>query len=264
MKLWHRQALTQMNKSGLLLIDKPSNMTSHDVVNRVRRITGEKKVGHAGTLDPIATGLLIILVGKNATRLSAQLMGHNKTYLITMALGMRTETLDIEGHRIQELDPKAPEIHLPDKTIEEAASTFIGTYDQEVPWFSAVKVKGNKLYELARKGDQTHVDVAPPSRKVTVYSLTCHPSEVTYEGYPQYEITAHVSSGTYTRSLVRDIGQKLGIPTVQTALRRTQIGPFSIVQAIPLEKIQPSDIIPIEDLAVEKSDSLVTPNMTGI
>ncbi|NTV30491.1 tRNA pseudouridine(55) synthase TruB [candidate division WWE3 bacterium] len=239
-----------MVNNGILLIDKPSGITSHDVVDRIRKITNEKKVGHAGTLDPLATGLLIILVGKQATRLSQKLIGYDKRYLITTALGFTTNTLDTEGIMTDQLDPMSDRIKTAARKFKEAAHSFIGKYEQEVPSFSAVKIGGNKLYDLARKKPEELQKITLPKREVTIYAIETTSSPPTQEGYPQVIIDCTVSSGTYTRALVRDISQKLEIPMVQTALRRIRIGNFDISQAKTLEDVTPSDIIPLSSLQI--------------
>lgn len=213
-----------VDEDKLLLIDKPAGKTSHDIVNQVRRQTGVKRVGHAGTLDPLATGLLLVLVGREATRHQDELMGLDKEYLFTAALGYETDTYDSDGV-ITQTWPWEQVRSLTRQSVELAAQQFVGEYDQQVPAFSAVKQHGQKLYQLARK----HQEIELPVRRVQIHEL-----EVTSFSVDQTQQTAQFSarvgcgSGTYIRSLAVDIGRKLGVGATVTALRRTKIGPFAL------------------------------------
>ncbi len=237
--------------TGYLLVDKPKGITSHDVVYKIRKITSVKKVGHAGTLDPLATGLLIILVGKGATKQSNKLIGLDKSYKIDMDFGYQTDSLDSDGEIVQQLEVNSPKLlKLNADDIEKAISSFQKTYAQTVPLFSAVKIDGKKMYHLGYKARRTNEEtsVTLPTRTVTIYKIANIKIEKELETYPHASFTAQVSSGTYTRSLVRDIGETLGVPTTQTALRRLSVGPFSINESIPLDEVSKNDIIPVEHL----------------
>lgn len=203
---------------GILLIDKPAGWTSHDVVAKIRGLlkkeTGQKvKVGHAGTLDPFATGLLIILIG-SYTKRAAKFLKLDKTYGLTMKLGETSSTGDPEGEKTVVSDAK-PTI----TNIKKALAKFTGEIEQTPPAYSAIKIGGKRAYHLARAGKQ--VELGP--RKVKIYELKM----VDYD-YPELSLTTKVSSGTYIRSLVQDIGQALGTGAHCTKLRRTEVGDFSI------------------------------------
>jgi len=203
------------------LIDKPSGMTSFGVVARIRRVlsveNGKKvKVGHTGTLDPFATGLMILVIGKeckNAERYSKL----DKVYEATICLGQTSSTGDPEGE-ITEVSDKVPKM----TDIESTLKNFTGEINQTPPIFSAIKIDGQRAYKLARKGEKIEM----PSRKVTVYSL-----EVIDYSYPAIKIKAHVSSGTYIRSLAEDIGTALGTGAYCNQLRRTEINEWSVKNA---------------------------------
>lgn len=203
------------------LINKPSGITSHDVVYRLRKITGIKRIGHAGTLDPLASGLMIIAIG-NDTRLLEYLVGLNKEYICTFRLGASSTTYDSEGEIIE--IPHAPII-----TKQKLVTTlhdFIGDVYQTPPIFSAVKIQGRKAYDYARKGET--VDI--PQRLITIIDL-----DLTEFNYPHVTIKIHCSSGTYVRSLVHDIGKRLHTDAYVTKLIRTSIGAGNLTQAINLE-----------------------------
>lgn len=206
---------------GLLLVDKPSGPTSHDIVDRVRRALGIHAVGHAGTLDPFASGLLILGVGKGTKRLTA-LVGHDKVYEIEARLGQRTDTFDREGHPLG--DPYQGEPPSRD-AIEAILPHFRGTIQQKAPLYSAIKRQGKKLYELARAGTAT--EDMRPVREVTIHEL-----ELVEYTWPTLKLRAHVSSGTYIRSLVDDIGTELGTGAFVQELRRTKVGEFDVKNAI--------------------------------
>lgn len=235
--------------NGLLLIDKPTGMTSHDVVDAIRRKFNTKKVGHTGTLDPLATGLLVILIGKKATKLSDILRHDVKSYIITMELGYTSNELDTDGKITEKLPSDDPQLQVTKASIISTIQSFLGSYDQEVPHYSAVKVDGKKLYEYARAGIIDSIDV--PSREVTIHDIDKIRIDRSNE-HPSIQFEASVSSGTYTRALVRDIGVKLGLPTIQTGLRRTRVGNYSIEDAVSVTDATEHDIIPIE--AVTASD----------
>ena len=208
---------------GLLLIEKPNGWTSHDAVNRVRKIFGTRRVGHAGTLDPFATGLLIVGINKGTKQLTA-LVGLDKTYIATAHLGATSTTDDPEGIITEELEGV---LSVPDPpTIDSALTAFRGSYEQTAPIFSAKKVNGKKLYELARAG-KTANDVVLPKKIVTITEL-----EVLSYDWPTLKFRVSCSSGTYIRALARDIGNKLGVGAYLTELRRTRIGEYRIEDAV--------------------------------
>ncbi len=210
-------------KSGILLINKEKDWTSFDVVARLRRILGVKKIGHTGTLDPMAEGLLPICIGK-ATKLVGLMSDHDKVYRAQMKLGIATDTEDITGNVISESDfePKEEE-------IREAIASFVGEGLQIPPMYSALKQNGRKLYELAREGQV----VERPPRAVTIYSI-----EVESVAFPYVTMTVSVSRGTYIRSLCRDIGEKLGCGACLTKLNRLSVGDFLLKNAKTLQKVE--------------------------
>lgn len=217
---------------GLLLVDKPTGPTSHDMVDRVRRVLGIRAVGHAGTLDPFASGLLIMGVGKGTKALTA-LVGHDKTYEITAILGKRTDTFDREGKILEE---KTPE-HFPTvEEIEHALLPFRGPIKQKAPLFSAIKQGGKKLYELARAGTAT--EEQRPIRDVTIHRL-----ELVEYAWPTLKLVAEASSGTYIRSLVDDIGSTLQTGAYVEELRRTKIGDFDVADAVDGNHLEKDTVI---------------------
>ena len=209
--------------NGVIIVDKPINLTSRDVVNRVCKVLNTKKVGHTGTLDPIATGVLVLCIGK-ATKLVDVITDKDKKYEATVKLGILTDTLDIEGNIIKKGD-----VTLNKKELSDTLNSFIGTYNQEVPIYSAVKVKGKKLYEYARSGK----NVILPKRSVTIKDIKL--LDVTKDSY---KFRVLVSKGTYIRSLIKDINDKLGIIGVMSGLKRIKQGNFDIKDAISLDDIE--------------------------
>ena len=223
---------------GIIIVNKPKACTSHDVVYKIRKITGEK-VGHAGTLDPLATGVLPILVGKG-TQCSKYLINHDKTYVVTLQLGKKTDTGDEEGNVIQE---EKVDISWKDKqALEKVFQSFVGKQKQIPPIYSAIKVKGKKLYEYARKGEQVEI----PVRQIEIYQIKIIQIE---ELKKQIIFQVSCSKGTYIRSLCEDIAKKLGTVGYMQELQRIQVGDFKIEQAITLEQLEKDDI---EYLSVEK------------
>lgn len=216
---------------GLLLIDKPKTWTSFDVVNYVRRIIaaaeGKKpkncKVGHTGTLDPLATGLLVLLVGKEYTRRAGELSKLDKTYEVTMKLGETSTTADDEGEKTAVSDTVPTEEH-----VVAALEQFTGEIMQVPPIFSAMKIDGQRAYKLARAGKAVELEARP----VTIYA-----SELTSYAYPYVHFTCRVSSGTYIRSLVVDLGELLGTGAYMSDLRRTSIGGYELSGAVSVESI---------------------------
>ncbi|PLX87580.1 MAG: tRNA pseudouridine(55) synthase TruB [Desulfuromonas sp.] len=208
---------------GLLLIDKPQNMTSHDVVSRVRRICKTRKVGHAGTLDPLATGVLPVAVG-NATKVLQFLLMADKSYRATLGLGESTTTLDSEGEVVERRD-------LPDKCLErleELLPAFRGRIEQVPPMYSALKKDGVPLYKLARQGK----NVEREPRTVEIERL-----DIVSCDFPEVIIEVDCSKGTYIRTLADDLGNALGCGAHLTALRRLRSGPFTIEQCVTLERL---------------------------
>lgn len=216
----------------LLLIDKSVDFTSHDVVNCVRKIFNTRHVGHAGTLDPFATGLLILGVGKATKELTA-LVGLDKTYEATAMLGATTTTFDTEGE-ITIMDPRLREDDIKIEDIERAFNQFRGGYTQLAPIFSAKKIKGKKLYELARAGKAT--EEMRPSKLVDIKELAI----IDYS-WPVLRFRVVCSSGTYIRSLADDIGRVLGCGAYLTALRRLKIGEYDVKDAKTLDQLKPLD-----------------------
>ncbi len=211
---------------GVLLVDKPSGWTSFDVVNKLRRIVaiqeGKKpkncKVGHTGTLDPLATGLLVLLVGKEYTRRAQELTKLGKTYEVTMKLGETSSTGDDEGEKTA-VSGTTPSL----EALQEVLAQFTGEIMQVPPAFSAIKVDGKRAYDLARAGKEVRLEARP----VTIYTST-----LTHYEYPYVTFTCDVSSGTYIRSLVEDIGSALKTGAYMSDLRRTRVGEFRIDDAI--------------------------------
>jgi len=213
--------------SEILLIDKPAGITSHDVVDAIRRIYKTRRVGHAGTLDPFATGLLIVGVGKMTKKLQ-EYVGLDKTYIATARLGATSDTYDLTG-QLQTSGDAGPRTQ--DKVLE-ALMSFKGGYAQKAPAFSAKKVKGQKLYEMARRGED--VEALRPVKQVDI-------SEIKLLDYQWPDVTFEVtcSSGTYIRSLAHDLGEKLGCGAYLTELRRTRIGEHRIEDARKLDELIP-------------------------
>jgi tRNA pseudouridine55 synthase len=213
----------------VLLIDKPSGMTSHDVVNLMRHKTGVKRIGHAGTLDPLATGLLIVLVGRSATKRQSEFLKQDKEYLCTAQLGMTTDTYDCDGQITNQTDWLQVS-KISQSQIKAAIKTLTGEIKQQVPAFSAVKQKGKKLYQLARR---SQIDTtALPIRTITIYEFEL--LETVKNERKQTIITkvrVKCSCGTYIRSLINDLGRNLGVGAVVLELRRTKIGQYRVENA---------------------------------
>ena len=206
--------------NGILNLNKPHGCSSHDMVYFTRKLLGEKKVGHIGTLDPIATGVLPVLVG-NSTKLCDMLTSRDKKYTAKLKLGIATDTMDITGNILRQ-----SEIIPAESDVLSAARSFVGEILQTPPVYSAIKVGGRKLYEYARQG----IEIKPEPRKVEIYCI-----EVRKIAEPEYELDIHCSKGTYIRSLCNDIGEKLGCGGVMSALVRTASGGFEIKDAFAPE-----------------------------
>ncbi|MCM8525708.1 MAG: tRNA pseudouridine(55) synthase TruB [Lentisphaeraceae bacterium] len=210
--------------SGLLLVNKPKEWTSHDVVNFARRRFNFKKVGHCGTLDPNATGLLILVVG-HATKASEMLAGEDKTYTTVMTLGKETSSHDGEGDVVKE----SPWDHITEEQVTEVLNSFVGPQQQIPPMVSAVKKGGKKLYELARKG----IEIEREPRPITIHSISIGKINL-----PEVEFTVRCSKGTYIRTLCHDIGIKLGSSAYMSELVRTESGGFSLENSFEIEDMK--------------------------
>ena len=209
--------------SGILVVNKPSGMTSHDVVAVCRRLFGERRIGHAGTLDPMAEGVLVVLVGR-ASKASDYVMGHDKEYSCGFRLGIETDTEDITG------TVTAEHGGIPDEAaVAAACMSFLGTIEQTHPMYSALKVNGRKLVDLARQG----IEVERRSRTVDIKSVVVDPTDDPKE----YRMTVRCSKGTYIRTLCADIGKKLGCGAVMTSLVRTESGPFVLKDAVTPDEL---------------------------
>ena len=214
---------------GLLLISKPEGITSFGAVARIKRLTGEKRVGHTGTLDPMATGVLPILIGR-ATVLSQYLIDADKSYGATVKLGITTDSCDITGNIMSR-----NEVNCTDFDIENTLKCFIGRQMQTPPMYSAIKQNGVRMYELARKGET--VDI--PAREIEVFSIE-KVSQLNRQN--EFDIDCTVSKGTYIRSLCRDIGEKLGCGATLTRLCRTSTAGFSLDKCVNLDDLTPENI----------------------
>jgi len=211
--------------AGLILVDKPAGPTSHDVVDRLRRLSGAEKIGHGGTLDPMASGLLPLLVGE-ATKMSGFLLADDKSYEFDLTLGATTDSDDSTGTVVATFP--VPE-DLSFERIRKETEGFVGERLQEPPMYSAVKQKGVPLYKLARKG----VTVAREPRKILIHSL-----EILAVAAPVISCRVHCSKGTYIRVLAREIGEALSTGAHLSRLRRLSVGAFSIAEAVPLETME--------------------------
>ncbi len=211
-------------KDGVLLIDKEGGMTSFDVVGKVRRLMGTKQVGHTGTLDPMATGLLTVLVGR-AVKASEYLTEHDKSYIATLKLGITTDTEDTSGKTLTE------STEIPDfETVKRVCTRFVGNIKQVPPMYSALKRDGKKLCDLAREG----IEVEREARDITVYSITVSPTDKRDE----YVLSVSCSKGTYIRTLCADIGRALGCGGCMASLCRTSVGEFSLEDAVTLSELE--------------------------
>ena len=205
---------------GVVIVDKPAGITSHDAVDRVRKLLGERKAGHTGTLDPMATGVLPVCVGE-ATKIASFLTGDDKVYEATMRLGVRTDTLDMTGQVLTEQEPRAT-----DADVKAVLAAFTGTITQVPPQYSAVKVRGKALYKWARKG----IRVEPPPREVQIREILLQGIEL-----PRVRFTVTCSKGTYVRTLCADMGDRLGCGAALEQLRRTRSGIFRLQDAVRLD-----------------------------
>ena len=214
--------------AGVLVVDKPSGPTSFEVVAKVKRAAGVKKAGHAGTLDPAATGVLVVCLGE-AVRLQQFLTDGDKAYLATIAFGASTDTQDLEGQVLETGDPSS----LTEEGVRAGLKAFLGEIDQVPPMYSAVRVSGKRLYESARKGEE----VLRKPRKVMVSSLELKDLEPKGGALRRAEVEVLCGKGTYVRTLAADLGTALGVPAHLVALRRTRSSGFTLSEATPLEEI---------------------------
>lgn len=211
---------------GLLLVDKPSGMTSHDVVSRVRRIAGTKEVGHSGTLDPLASGLMVVLLGE-ATKLSSIVTEGDKAYEVQVQLGVETDTLDITG-QIEKTNP----VNLKKDQVIAQALNLLGEMQLPIPLYSAKKIDGKKLYEYAREGEEVEV----PSKTMVFWNVTYIENEDAEKEH-RYSFHLHCSKGSFIRSWVKLLGEKLGCGATMSALRRTKSHDFTVEQALELQNL---------------------------
>lgn len=220
---------------GAIIVNKAPNMTSRDVINILNKKFNTKSIGHTGTLDPIAEGVLVCLIGKY-TKLTDILINHDKEYIASFKLGILTDTLDITGKILKE-----EKVNLTKEEIQKTILSFKGTYNQEVPIYSAVKINGKKLYEYARNNEE----ITLPKREVNIYDI-----ELLNIDNECLTIKTKVSKGTYIRSLIRDIGLKLNTNATMTKLIRTKLDKFTIEESYTLEDIQNDNykILSLEDL----------------
>ncbi len=226
---------------GLLIVDKPKDWTSHDVVAKLKNTLRAKKVGHGGTLDPDATGVLIILLG-SYTKRAESFLGLDKSYRITMEFGRSTTTGDAEGETVEKLEIEDKRLGvITTEALEHALNTLTGIIPQQVPWFSAIKIDGKKLYQYARGKSpdelrQLDQEIQRPVRDIEIFEARLVSFEPgTGQSYPSAIVEISCSSGTYTRVFVEDLGKALAVPAYQTGLVRTDIGEFSLDGAVSVD-----------------------------
>lgn len=228
------------NYNGILIVNKPSGITSRDVVNIVGKTLNIKKVGHTGTLDPMATGVLVLCLG-NALKVCELITANDKEYIAKVILGIETETLDTTSPIIN-----TKKTNITKEEIEKVLNSFKGSYIQEVPKYSAVKINGKKLYEYAREGKEIEL----PKKMVTIYDIQLVSDITYYNDTTTFYIKTTVSKGTYIRSLIRDIGYKLNTYGCMDSLERTRQGIFNIDNSYTLEEIKNNNY---KLLSIEKS-----------
>ncbi len=226
---------------GILLVDKPENITSNRVVQKIKKKIEEKKVGHTGTLDYFASGLMILTVGK-ATRLTEYFQGLDKEYIATGELGKVTDTYDRQGRVIEE-----KECEIKEEDLKKIILSFVKTYPQIPPPYSSKKIGGKRAYQLAKKG----IDVPLKPKEITIYSI-----EVIDISLPTFTIKVHCSSGTYIRSLIKEIGDETGCGAYTKGLRRTKVGKFSVEDALSLEQILKMSKKEIEEKIIPVKEAL--------
>ena len=239
---------------GVLVVDKPVGPTSHDCVGKARRKLGTRRVGHAGTLDPMASGVLVLLVGEG-TKLGPYLTAHDKSYRARVTFGLATDTLDREGHEtasaeipawlsdelaaIARGEPAGPR-------LTEAFRGELARTAQIPPAFSAIKIDGRRSYDRARKGEE----IVLPEREVTLRAITAAGADAAPD-HPFVDVDLDVTKGYYVRSFARDLGVRLGLPSHLGALRRTASGPFTLERAVVLDAIEPGALVPVPTAATE-------------
>lgn len=236
---------------GILVINKPKDVTSRDVVNKVCKILNTKKVGHTGTLDPIATGVLVVCVGK-ATKLVEVLTSNDKEYIATVKLGVLTDTLDIDGNIIKE-----EKVSILKEELIKVLNFFVGSYEQEVPIYSAVKINGKKLYEYAREKKE----VVLPRRLVQIKDI-----ELLEFNQDSYKFRVSVSKGTYIRSLIKDINDRLGIIGSMSNLVRIRQGRFKIEDSYDIESLENDNykMLSINDVLKDKNCVIIDDKLFNI
>lgn len=238
--------------NGLILINKPKGMTSHDVVNQVRKIFQTKRVGHLGTLDPLAEGLLVICLN-DATKLVPFLENDDKTYLTEITIGLATTTYDLEGKVTESVNVE----RLNENLIDYCLSSFVGVQSQIPPLYSAIKIKGKKLYQYVRENKE----VTPPIRKITIKSIK-RTTPIVYENNKiKFWFEASVSKGTYIRSLCVDIAKRLGYPGVMSNLIRTKSGIFKLEHANQLTDLTNDKVHLISMIDALKGWHFITPSL---
>ena len=222
------QKQSVFKQSGIILIDKPSGLTSHDVVQKVRNILGTQKVGHSGTLDPLSSGLMILLINKG-TKLSPYLLNAHKTYQVSVTLGIRTDTWDSDGQIIERQSVD----HLPDGEVKQVIEKFTTTLTFKVPSYSAVKFKGKKLYEYARKNAEDKKTKIPEIHRLMSFDQL----QITEICLPHFKAALRASKGSFVRSWASTIGEHLGVGGIVSGLQRTASEPYKLEQAVNLEKL---------------------------
>ncbi|MBE6915740.1 MAG: tRNA pseudouridine(55) synthase TruB [Ruminococcaceae bacterium] len=225
--------------NGILIMDKPQGFTSHDVVAKLRGICKTRRIGHTGTLDPMATGVLPVFIGR-ATRACEFATGDDKTYLAHIRLGVTTDTQDITGETLS-----TSPVTCTEEDVRAVCASFVGEISQIPPMYSAIKIGGKKLYELARDG----IEIERAPRNVTIHSI-----EVSPISNEEYALTVHCSKGTYIRTLCADIGEKLSCGACLSSLRRTQAGAYTIEQVHTFEQIGENPeafLLPVDSLFLQ-------------
>ena len=237
--------------NGILVVNKPNGITSRDVVNELCKILDTKKIGHTGTLDPIAQGALVLCIGK-ATKLVEIITSNDKEYVAEVKLGVLTDTLDLDGNVIEER-----KITLNKNELKDTLNSFVGKYNQEVPIYSAVKINGKKLYEYARNNEE----VTLPKREVEIKKIKL--LELTNDSY---KFKVLVSKGTYIRSLIKDINDKLGIIGSMSSLIRTKQGKFDINDSYTLEDIKNNNykLLSINDVLKNRKCVIIDDNLYNV
>ncbi len=240
-----------MATAGLVLIDKPTDWTSHDVVAKVRKAVGTKKVGHAGTLDPLATGLLVLGI-EAGTKLLTFLVGADKTYLATIRLGVATVSDDSQSQILETASADALALVSPERIAREIQK-LTGAIQQRPSSVSAIKVDGKRAYDLVRAGEEVELK----TREVTVSSFELVSTTRTSEGFIDLEVKVDCSSGTYIRALARDLGQGLGVGGHITALRRTRVGSFEVSDANQISELEKLQLTPLSKAASDLFPTLL-------